>query len=67
MKRSKKLMGLTAVIMGVVMATAACGSFRAAQQRQRQLIQQLQRKQQQKQPAAILLQQVISTARPLMN
>ena len=26
MKRSKKLMGLTAVIMGVVMATAACGS-----------------------------------------
>lgn len=66
MKRSKKLMGLTAVIMGVVMATAACG-VQAAQQRQRQLIQQLQRKQQQKQPAAILLQQVISTARPLMN
>ena len=63
MKRSKKLMGLTAVIMGVVMATAV----QAAQLRQRQLIQQLQRKQQQKQPAAILLQQVISTARPLMN
>ena len=66
MKRSKKLMGLTAVIMGVVMATAPA-AVQAAQLRQRQLIQQLQRKQQQKQPAAILLQQVISTARPLMN
>ena len=29
MKRSKKLMGLTAVIMGVVMATAACGRRRS--------------------------------------